>query len=106
MNYIVMLSENSGHTGDDPDMRERSRHDSLEAAEAACRAAIDEFLRSQLRHGMSADELLRIWRGFGVNAFVRTPERSRDWGFSGEDYATERCAELCASPPEPDFGAI
>lgn len=65
-----------------------------EAAQAKCRAIVDEFLKSNYQGGMSAEQLLRAYKSYGEDPWIVGP----DCSFSAWGYAEERCREICLKP--------
>ncbi len=85
-------------------MDEESRYsggvfDSCEAAQAKCRLIVDEFLLQNHKAGMSADDLLRLYKSYGEDPWILGPDGCR---FSAWTYASERCVEICGNPLTPE----
>jgi len=59
---------------------------------AAAKAIVDDFLISNRKPRMSAEELYRFYTAFGDDPFIVGPERGVL--FSAWDYAKERCRQL------------
>jgi hypothetical protein len=90
----VLMNENARYM----DESERSDHGvfaNAEEAIAACKAMVDDELNTMQRPGMSAEELYRLYVGFGPDPFV-IPLNPNDpeIEFSAWSYAKERCKEL------------
>jgi hypothetical protein len=67
--------------------------DSLDAAVAACRNIVDEFLQDYL--GKAADELYQQYVLFGPDPWIKGPfPASGNPRFSAWVYARQRCEEL------------
>ena len=91
--YTVWVDENSHYM----DSSERYRHGEFpdyESALAACRRIVDEFLAANLRPGMTAERLYKLYTLFGEDPFI-VPGRSERL-FSAWDYAKKRCGEICS----------
>ena len=80
MSYKVFVDENSHHA-DESERWLQGESESYEAALAACRRIIDEFLASNHRVGMKAGELLELYSLFGEDPFI-VPDDGPRW-FSG-----------------------
>lgn len=90
--YTVFVDDNFHYMDED----ERTRlgvFDTLEAAVAACRKIVDDFLTSNYEPGMTADSLYQYYTGFGTDPFIVGGESRSD--FSAWDYARQRCHEMC-----------
>jgi hypothetical protein len=72
--------------------------DTWEAAEAAAKQIVDQFLAASLRPGMDAKALYEEYVRFGEDPFI-VPALGTDDPrmFSAWVYAKERCALLCPS---------
>jgi hypothetical protein len=90
--YKVLLDDNF-HYMDEDERTEHGEFESLEAAVAACRRIVDEFLLSTYTPGMSAEALYDHYTGFGTDPFIVGGEARND--FSAWDYARRRCKEIC-----------
>jgi hypothetical protein len=93
-NYRVLVNENARYM----DESERSDHGVFASAEdalAACKAMIDDELNTMHSPGMSAEELYRLYIGFGPDPFV-VPLDPDDASieFSAWSYAKQRCKEV------------
>jgi len=82
------------------DESERSDHGvfpNAEKAIAACKAMVDDELNTmQQRPGMTAEELYRLYVGFGPDPFVvPLNPQDPDIEFSAWTYAKEKCKKLC-----------
>lgn len=67
-----------------------------EKAIAACKATVDDELNPMQRPGMTAEELYRLYVGFGPDPFV-VPLNPQDPNieFSAWTSAKEKCKKLC-----------
>ena len=92
MSYKVFIDENAHH-GDESERWLQGEAESYESALAACHRIIDEFLASNHRAGMTADDLFKLYSLFGEDPFIVPDDGAQR--FSGWDYAKRRCAELC-----------
>jgi hypothetical protein len=91
--YKVRVSDNF-HYMDEEEVYDLAEFDSCEAAMAACRKVIDDFLLSTYKPRMSADELWSLYTTFGDDAYILS--RDTQCRFSGWTYAKQRCQEVCA----------
>jgi hypothetical protein len=91
----VLMNENARYM----DESERSDHGifpNKEAAIAACKAMVDDELNTMRRPGISAEELYRLYVGFGPDPFVvPLNPKDPDIEFSAWSYAKKRCEKLC-----------
>jgi hypothetical protein len=79
---------------DEEARRTLGHFETVDAAEAACRRIVDNFLLQNFEPGMSAAALLFAYRMFGEDPFIVAqagPERI----FSAWEYAERRANELC-----------
>ncbi len=90
--YQVLVDDNF-HYMDEEERTEHGEFETLEAAIAACRRIVDDFLLSNCKPGMSADGLYQYYTGFGTDPFIVGGEVRCD--FSAWDYARRRCNEIC-----------
>ena len=67
----------------------------LEAARAACKKVVDDFLRNHHKSGMTAEELYDGYTSFGDDPWISTDDGVRH--FSGWEYAKHRCDEICGN---------
>ena len=89
--YTVLIDDNFHYM----DQTERYKHgdfDTCEAAIAACKQIVDEFLLSSLESPKSYDELRTLYSFFGEDPFILSPDPN--CRFSAWDYAKQRCQEL------------
>ena len=93
MKYRVFVDDNF-HYMDESERYQLADFDSLEAAVAACKRIVDEFLASNHTPGMTASELLAQYALFGEDPFVNAGDGIVH--FSARDYASERARELCS----------
>lgn len=92
MRYRVLVDDNF-HSMDESERSELGEFDTLEAAVAACKSIVDEFLIANYRPGMTAAELSAQYAFFGEDPFVVTGQGTVP--FSARDYATERVKHIC-----------
>ena len=93
MGYVVMVEDNS-HFMDAESRSRLGEFAEADTAMAQCRRIVDEFLRSNHRPGMSAEDLNDSYVMFGEDAYiccVDTPAVI----FSAWDYAREQSDLLC-----------
>ena len=84
------------HAADDQ-VRRIGETESLDEAIAVAKRTIDEFLASEFKPGMPADELYCKYRNFGVVPciFRDDGETMNIRGFDHLQYATARCIAIC-----------
>jgi hypothetical protein len=91
MAYVVFVGDNF-HYMDETERSKLGEFDTCEAAQAACRKIVDEFLLANHKPGQSAAELYGTYRDFGDDPFiVGTPPCP----FSAWSYAKRRAEEIC-----------
>ncbi|HMO55724.1 MAG TPA: hypothetical protein PKA05_17995 [Roseiflexaceae bacterium] len=92
MAFRVLVDDNY-HYMDDTECYELGSFATLDAAIAACRRIIDDFLHANYTPGMSAVQLYGVYTAFGEDPFIAeaTPEQR----FSAWEYAKQRAAEIC-----------
>jgi hypothetical protein len=93
MRYRVLVDDNF-HYMDESARYELGEFDTLEAAVAACKRIVDEFLISNYRLGMTAAELYTQYAFFGEDPFV-VYTGQKTVPFSARDYASERVKQIC-----------
>jgi hypothetical protein len=89
--YTVFVDDNFHYM----DQIERYKHgdfNTCEAAIAACKRIVDEFLLSSLESPRTHDELLTLYTIFGEDPFIQSPDPN--CRFSARDYASQRCKDL------------
>jgi hypothetical protein len=94
MKYRVLVDDNF-HYMDESERYELGQFDTLEAAVAACKSLVDEFLLSAYHPGMMVGELLKQYAFFGEDPFVDTGDGTVP--FSARDYASEKAREICGA---------
>jgi|GEM_PF-2528318 len=80
------------------DESERTTHGTFATAEEAieaCKRIVLESVRSNLKSGMTADELYGRYKSFGDDPFV-VASAGGDVKFSAWEYAKQLCAEICS----------
>lgn len=92
LEYQVYVDENS-HYMDEAERYSAGVYPDCEVARAACRRIVDDFLVANYKEGMTADELLRLYKSFGEDPWISSPDE--DCKFSAWSYAEERCVEIC-----------
>lgn len=92
MKYRVLVDDNF-HYMDESERYELGEFDTLEAAVAACKKVVDEFL-SNYSPGMTADELYTQYAFFGEDPFI-VYAGQETVPFSARDYASERVKQIC-----------
>ena len=90
----VLMNENARYM----DESERSDHGvfaNADEAIAACKAMVDDELTTMQKPGMTAEELYRLYIGFGPDPFVvPLNPHDPDIEFSAWTFARERCEKL------------
>ena len=99
-NFHYMDSEKRTHGGS---------FATLEAAVAAAKAIVDDYLVSAYHPGMAAQELLESYTSFGEDPWISSPDGRVP--FSAWDYARARSGDLSARggngpAPQPDLNAV
>ena len=95
MAWTVFVDDNF-HAHDESHRYRLGDFSEPEAALAASRAIVDEFLRSNLTPGMPEEALWDGYRQYGEDPFiVGSPEVP----FSAWAYAKAQCAKLCSPRP-------
>jgi len=93
MRYRVLVDDNF-HYMDESERYELGKFKTLEAAVAACKRIVDEFLISNYRPDMTAAELYEQYAFCGEDPFiVYTGQETVP--FSARDYASERVKQIC-----------
>lgn len=90
--YQVFVDDNFHHM----DEEERYKHgdfQTFEEALTACRSIVDEYLQSNYKEGITADELYQNYTMFGEDPFILG--ENIPFHFSAWDYAKEKCSEIC-----------
>jgi hypothetical protein len=80
------------------DSCERVTHgefETIDAAVAACRKIVDEYLASAHEKGVTAKDLYSSYIAFGDDSWIAG---ACDVPFSAWTYAKQRCAEMCLGP--------
>lgn len=98
----VMVAENA-HYMDERSSYELGTFESLDAAIAASKRIVDDYLKSAYHPGMTAKALFESYTMFGEDPYV--VDSDMEGGpFSAWDYARERCAQLCSQGQERNDG--
>jgi len=100
--FTVVVADNF-HYMDKSENYEHGKFETLEAAIAASKRIVDEFLSSALKPGMTADELYSQYTSFGDDPYVIGSDEP-GVPFSAWTYAKARCSELCGSQPASGSG--
>jgi hypothetical protein len=93
--FTVVIADNF-HYRDESEKLEHGRFETLEAAIAASKRIVDEFLASALKPGMTADVLYSQYTAFGDDPYI-VDSGEPGVPFSAWAYAKIRCSELCGS---------
>jgi hypothetical protein len=92
MTYKVMVDDNYDYM-DEEKRYTHGEFETLEAAIEACKRIVNEWLQSNHKPGMSADELYTGYKTYGVDPWISGDENKP---FSAWKYAEERCVEICS----------
>lgn len=92
MKYKVMVDDNF-HYQDEEERYTLGEFDSLEAAIAACKKIVEEYLASAYKPGMTAEQLSSNYKMFGEDPWIAGGEG--DIPFSAWKYAEQRSSEIC-----------
>ncbi len=95
--FTVVVADNF-HYMDEGENYEHGQFETLEAAIAASKRIVDEFLVSAMQPGMTADALYRHYTSFGDEPYI-IGSNEPGVPFSARTYAEARCQELCGSQP-------
>ncbi len=91
-NWTVYVDDNF-HYMDEDERYCLGAFDSIDAAVAACRNIVDEFLKDN--PAKTADELYDQYTSFGEDPWIKGPFPASDApSFSAWSYARQRCNEL------------
>jgi hypothetical protein len=93
--FTVLVADNF-HYMDESEKYEHGKFGTLEAAVAASKRIVDEFLASALEPGMTATALYSQYTSFGDDPYI-IGSSEPGVPFSAWTYAKARCSELCAS---------
>jgi len=91
--YEVIIADNF-HYMDPDEFVHHGRFETGEAAVAAAKAIVDEWLQDVLLHGTKVSELYTIYVAFGDDPFVVADDGAPTVEFSARNYALQRCDEL------------
>jgi len=95
MTFVVRVDENF-HYMDASYRQTLGEFDTSEAALAAAKKLVDDYLDATHTPGMTADALLASYRMFGEDPFIIAADISApDVDFSAWEYAPARCDEIC-----------
>ena len=93
-NYLVYWDDNFHYL--DANSVFSSKHSTAEAAIAAAKQIVDEYLESAWEPGITADALYRSFVAFGEDSFVVAPEGSPPVLFSSWHYAKARSEQMAS----------
>jgi len=95
MPFKVLVDDNF-HYMDESERYELGDFQTLDAAIAAARRVVDEYLQSAFEPGINSDTLLATYLQFGEDPFIIASDAAHSGVlFSARDYARERCEEIC-----------
>ena len=92
MRYTVYVDDNF-HYMDESERYRLGDFPTAEAAVAAAKKIVDEYLDSAYEPGMTAEELNHSYVCFGEDPYIVPQDPGSK--FSAWDYARESCGELC-----------
>lgn len=101
MTYTVLVDDNF-HYMDESERYTHGEFETLEAAIAACKAIVDDYLIAAHEPGMAPDELYSAYTMFGADPWISGGEQGVR--FSAWDYAKQRCIEICAQDQNASEG--
>ncbi len=90
MKYVVFVDDNF-HYMDEDERYELGEFPDRDAAIAACKRIVDEFLATTDK-SKTAEEMFAAYAGFGEYPWIQTDDP--DCKFSAWEYAKARCAEI------------
>ena len=91
--YIVRVAE-MFHYMDPDEAYDLEPCATLEEAEEAARQLVERDLRHLVRNGMSAEDLVKTWYGFGLDPFILCPPGVERATFRAAGYVTERAPAI------------
>lgn len=99
--YTVRVDDNFRYQ-DEQARGTHGRFDTIDAADAACKAIVDQWLEANLATAKSAADLYDSYRSFGDDPFVVSsePKSSPEPVFRAWEYAKARSAVLFARRDE------
>jgi hypothetical protein len=100
MTYRVLVDDNF-HYMDEDARYELGAFASLDAAIAAAKAVVDDYLEAARKPGMTAQELFESYTMFGEDPCIVAPGQQSE-AFSAWEYAKRRCHDLCGSSGNPN----
>jgi hypothetical protein len=100
MTYRVLVDDNF-HYMDEDARYELGAFATVDAAIAAAKAVVDDYLEAARRPGMTAQELFESYTMFSEDPFIVGPDQPGE-AFSAWEYAKRRCDDLCGSRGNPD----
>ena len=92
----VFVDDNFHYTDED-ERYQLGEFATLEAAMAACKKIVDDFLLENYKPGMTTEALYRQYTSFGEDPWIVGQEDDRK-PFSAWTYAEQRCREICVTP--------
>jgi len=98
MRYTVYVDENS-HYMDESERYTNGEFPTAEAALAAAKKIVDDYLLSAHKPGMTAEQLWKSYAMWGEDPFIIAVPKDPECKFSAWDYAKQRCRELCGDEP-------
>ncbi len=94
MTYKVFIDDNF-HYGDETERYPHGTFETLDAAIAAAKAVVDDYLENATKQGITPDGLLESYLLFGEDPFIISTDDSESGVlFSARDYARLRCGQL------------
>lgn len=99
MTFKVLVYDNF-HYMDESERYEHGAYPTAEAALAAAKKIVDDFLLHEYKPGMKAAKLYEQYTSFGDDPFITSTDGKRV-EFSAWRYAERRCGEICGEPFRP-----
>lgn len=90
--FAVLVDDNFHHQ-DESQRYKLGEFDDLDAAIAACKCVVDDYLDSVREPGIKTEAMYRSYTMFGEDPFVVGSEQAVP--FSAWSYARQRCEEIC-----------
>ena len=97
MKYKVLVDDNF-HYMDESERHSYGEYETCEEAVSAAKKIVDDFLTSNYKFGMTADDLYDHYQSFGGDPFIIPSDNN--CRFSAWNYAKQRCREIFS--PEMD----
>ena len=93
MPYIVRVAD-MFHYMDPDEEYDLEPFATIEEAEEAARQLVDRDLNNLARRATSAEELVKLWHGFGVDPYIVYPPGVERGTFNAAGYVKERAPAI------------